>query len=163
MKTLNDFNFKNKKALIRVDFNVPLNEHFEVTDATRILSAKPTIIKMNNNNQAHNLNGAAIEYMDGTKLYMAYGNLIPSYIVTTSLKDITIDLIMKEQNADYRRYLIERIGIERYIQLADPTIVDVIVIFRSFIKAVSDILIIKNNKIKIFDYIYQIKKSRRNV
>lgn len=46
MKTLNDFNFKNKKALIRVDFNVPLNENFEVTDTTRILSAKPTIIKI---------------------------------------------------------------------------------------------------------------------
>ncbi len=46
MKTLNDFNFENKKALIRVDFNVPLNEKFEVTDATRIVSAKPTIIKI---------------------------------------------------------------------------------------------------------------------
>jgi len=46
MKTLNDFNFNNKKALIRVDFNVPLNANFEVTDATRIVSAKPTIIKI---------------------------------------------------------------------------------------------------------------------
>ena len=46
MKTLNDYNFKNKKALIRVDFNVPLNENFEVTDATRIVSAKATIIKI---------------------------------------------------------------------------------------------------------------------
>jgi phosphoglycerate kinase len=46
MKTINDFNFENKKALIRVDFNVPLNETFEVTDATRIMSAKPTIIKV---------------------------------------------------------------------------------------------------------------------
>ncbi|WP_452598702.1 phosphoglycerate kinase [Pontimicrobium sp. MEBiC01747] len=46
MKTLNDFNFKNKKALIRVDFNVPLNDDFLVTDATRITSAKPTIIKI---------------------------------------------------------------------------------------------------------------------
>jgi len=46
MKTLNDFNFKNKKALIRVDFNVPLNDEFTVTDATRITSAKPTIIKI---------------------------------------------------------------------------------------------------------------------
>jgi len=46
MKTLNDFNFSNKKALIRVDFNVPLNEKFEVTDDTRIVSAKPTIIKI---------------------------------------------------------------------------------------------------------------------
>ena len=46
MKTINDLNFKNKKALIRVDFNVPLNENFEVTDATRIEAAKPTIIKI---------------------------------------------------------------------------------------------------------------------
>lgn len=46
MKTINDFNFKDKKALIRVDFNVPLNANFEVTDATRIVSAKPTIIKI---------------------------------------------------------------------------------------------------------------------
>jgi phosphoglycerate kinase len=44
MKTLKDFNFKNKKAIIRVDFNVPLNEKFEVTDATRIEAAKATII-----------------------------------------------------------------------------------------------------------------------
>ena len=46
MKTINDFDFNNKKALIRVDFNVPLNENFQVTDATRIVSAKPTIIKI---------------------------------------------------------------------------------------------------------------------
>ncbi|WP_104735109.1 phosphoglycerate kinase [Hanstruepera ponticola] len=46
MKTLNNFNFENKKALIRVDFNVPLNEDYQVTDATRIKSAKPTIIKI---------------------------------------------------------------------------------------------------------------------
>ena len=46
MKTLKDFNCKNKKAIIRVDFNVPLNDKFEVTDATRIEAAKPTIIKV---------------------------------------------------------------------------------------------------------------------
>ncbi|QLC66879.1 phosphoglycerate kinase [Flavobacterium sp. LPB0248] len=43
MKTLNDFDFKNKKAIIRVDFNVPLDENFNVTDTTRIEAAKPTI------------------------------------------------------------------------------------------------------------------------
>ena len=46
MKTINDFNFFNKKALIRVDFNVPLNSDFDVTDGTRIEAAKPTIMKI---------------------------------------------------------------------------------------------------------------------
>ena len=46
MKTIDDYNFEDKKALIRVDFNVPLNEHFEVTDTSRIEAAKPTIVKV---------------------------------------------------------------------------------------------------------------------
>jgi phosphoglycerate kinase len=46
MKTIQDFDFQNKKAVIRVDFNVPLDEHFRVTDATRIEAAKPTIDKI---------------------------------------------------------------------------------------------------------------------
>ncbi|MEZ7993332.1 MAG: phosphoglycerate kinase [Flavobacteriaceae bacterium] len=46
MKTIYDFSFKNKKALIRVDFNVPLNKDLKVTDVTRIEAAKPTIMKI---------------------------------------------------------------------------------------------------------------------
>jgi phosphoglycerate kinase len=46
MKTLNNFNFNTKKALIRVDFNVPLDENFNVTDTNRIEAAKPTIDKI---------------------------------------------------------------------------------------------------------------------
>ncbi|MEH6704573.1 MAG: phosphoglycerate kinase [Galbibacter orientalis] len=46
MKTIDDFNFENKKALIRVDFNVPLDAEFNITDTNRIEAAKPTIIKI---------------------------------------------------------------------------------------------------------------------
>lgn len=46
MKTIDNLNFQNKRALIRVDFNVPLNENFQVTDETRIKAAAPTIKKI---------------------------------------------------------------------------------------------------------------------
>ncbi|MBS1549035.1 MAG: phosphoglycerate kinase [Bacteroidetes bacterium] len=48
MKTVNDFNFKDKKVLVRVDFNVPQNADLQVTDNTRIVAAKPTIEKILN-------------------------------------------------------------------------------------------------------------------
>lgn len=46
MKTVRDFNFAGKKALVRVDFNVPQDENLSVTDNTRILAAKPTLDKI---------------------------------------------------------------------------------------------------------------------
>lgn len=46
MKTVDSINFSGKRALIRVDFNVPLNETFEVTDETRIKAAIPTLKKI---------------------------------------------------------------------------------------------------------------------
>ena len=46
MKTVNDINFKGKKAVIRVDFNVPLDKAFRVTDDNRIRATVPTLKKI---------------------------------------------------------------------------------------------------------------------
>lgn len=46
MKTVDTYNFSGKRALIRVDFNVPLNEKYEITDRTRIKAAVPSISKI---------------------------------------------------------------------------------------------------------------------
>lgn len=46
MSKFTGHNFQGQKALVRVDFNVPLNEHYEITDDTRIKGAVPTIKKI---------------------------------------------------------------------------------------------------------------------
>lgn len=46
MQTIDTYDFKGKKALIRVDFNVPLNDKLEITDDTRMRAAVPTIKKV---------------------------------------------------------------------------------------------------------------------
>ena len=48
MKTIDNLNFSGKKALIRVDFNVPLDKDFKITDDNRIQGALPTITKILN-------------------------------------------------------------------------------------------------------------------
>jgi phosphoglycerate kinase len=52
MKTFDEFNFNGKKALIRVDFNVPLDENYHITDTSRIDAAIPTIRKILNDGGA---------------------------------------------------------------------------------------------------------------
>jgi len=49
IKNITEINFNGKRALIRVDFNVPIDEHGKITDDIRIKSSMPTIKKVLNN------------------------------------------------------------------------------------------------------------------
>ena len=119
-----------------------------------MISEKPISIKVKGN-LAHNLHGPAIEYMDGVKFYMAYGNFIPSWIVTTPLNEITKEKILSEKNADFRRYLIERIGIEKYINILGATKIDS---FKSKVGGLYELLSVSINNEKCL-YLKMINQS----
>ena len=52
MSKFSDYNFKGQKVLIRVDFNVPLNDKYEITDDTRMRATIPTIKKILDDGEA---------------------------------------------------------------------------------------------------------------
>ena len=68
MKTINDFNFDKKKALIRVDFNVPLNESFEVTDVNAEIELPAGSFRIYTDKQLHIPNQDIILSIEGDRL-----------------------------------------------------------------------------------------------
>ena len=80
MKTIKDFNFSGKKALVRVDFNVPQNADFKVTDNTRIVAAKPTIDKIINDG------GSAIIM---THLGRPKGQVNPDFSISKIVEEVS--------------------------------------------------------------------------
>ncbi len=80
MKSIKDINFSNKKVIVRVDFNVPLDSNFEITDDTRIRGAMPTIEKLLND-------GAAVILM--SHLGRPKGEFKPEFSLAPVAKELT--------------------------------------------------------------------------
>ncbi len=78
MNSFNDINFNNKKVIIRVDFNVPLNSDLKVTDDTRIKAATPTIKKILNDGGSVILMSHLGRPKDGPEEKFSLKNIIPS-------------------------------------------------------------------------------------
>src|SRR6185503_8064649 len=77
MSKFSDYNFNGQKALIRVDFNVPLNDQFEITDDTRIKATIPTIKKILNDGGSVILMSHLGRPKDGPEEKYSLKHLIP--------------------------------------------------------------------------------------
>ena len=80
MKTIKDFNFSGKKALIRVDFNVPQDENKIITDNTRIVAVKETVDKILND-------GGSVILM--THLGRPKGTVNPDFSLSSIVEEVS--------------------------------------------------------------------------
>lgn len=80
MKTIKDFNFSGKKALVRVDFNVPQDEHKRITDNTRIVAVKETVDKILND-------GGSVILM--THLGRPKGTVNPDFSLSSIVEEVS--------------------------------------------------------------------------
>ena len=95
-----------------------LNSHFTM------VCARPTEIHRDDQGRLHNENGLAIKYLDGWGLYVINGVTVNEQIVLRP-ETLTINQIQKESNQEKRRIMIERFGVDKYLQAINATIVDV--------------------------------------
>jgi len=89
-----------------------------------VISEKPTKIKMKNM-LLHNESGPSIEYADGFNVYSLNGVGVPKELVETDAQDLDPHTIPKEQNAEVRREIVRKIGIERVCQRLKTKTLDI--------------------------------------
>ena len=80
-----------------------------------IACERPKKIRLEND-QLHCTDGMAIEYSDGWGLWMLHGVRVTKEIVMTSADDIDCKIILTEKNAEIRREIIRKVGIDRVIK-----------------------------------------------
>jgi hypothetical protein len=86
-------------------------------DKLTILTQKPTIIHLNENNVLHKDGAAALEYAgEGDfKIYALNGVMVPEYLAVTPEENLDIELYLKEKNADVKAEFVRKAGIERFL------------------------------------------------
>lgn len=89
-----------------------------------MISDRPKILLVDEQNRPHNFDGPFCEWRDGSKLYSIRGIRIPMWIAETKREHFTKEMILSEKNADFRRCIVEKIGIEKTINLLGAKVVD---------------------------------------
>lgn len=116
-----------KDILNRLDIFEKLSTHagyYWCHDDFVIVSDRPKFIKTDSQKRSHSFDGCFVEWRDGSGLYAIHGQSVPAYICETPRDGFTKEMILGEQNADYRRFIIEKIGIEKAIEILGAEVVD---------------------------------------
>jgi hypothetical protein len=79
------------------------------------MTARPVELHRDNRGRLHNETGMAIRYADGWGLYSWHGIIVPEYVILLP-EPITFEMINAEPNAEVRRVLIERFGLDNYLR-----------------------------------------------
>ncbi|HEY9785277.1 MAG TPA: hypothetical protein V6D17_07745 [Candidatus Obscuribacterales bacterium] len=97
--------------------------HIDCLENLCILCELPIAIRANERSQLHNPDGPAMEFRDGWKVFAWNGVVLPEAAIL-SPQNITVEQIESEQNVEVRRILIQRYGMERYLQDAGAVQID---------------------------------------
>jgi len=119
--------------VLTLDCCKALEPHFEIAkycgwwlpfDEAAIISEKPVEIHMNSTQVLHNEKGPAIRYSDGFCVWALNGIRVPQNIVETPWDKLDPQLVVKETNAEIRREIVRKIGIERVISGLNAKVID---------------------------------------
>jgi hypothetical protein len=88
-----------------------------------VVCENPTSLVVNNNGQVHNLEGPAVTYANGWKRYYINGVRVPEALIEDPTT-LTLEQITGERNTEIRRIMIERLGIPKFLELAEAELVD---------------------------------------
>lgn len=89
-----------------------------------IVSDRPEILRLDNEGRPHCEDGPSHRWRDGLEFYHLHGIRVPQWVIRTSKNAFTKEMILSEPNADIRREIIRKIGIEKAIDLLGAEVVD---------------------------------------
>jgi hypothetical protein len=114
----------------------PVLEKFEITETlvkscgwtwwhrnVLAISDRPRAINRDERGRLHSITGPAMLYPDGWAIHAVHGVRVPAWIIEQP-KEITVEKIDSEQNAEVRRVMLDRFGVERYVRESGAKIID---------------------------------------
>ena len=89
-----------------------------------VVSERPTIVRMNTDERLHSDIGPALAFADGWNVYALNGVRVPAQLVDTPAEDLDAGWLMREKNAEVRRELVRKIGIEKICKDLHAVVID---------------------------------------